>query len=252
MKTTLKLILAYFAYQLLFGALMIGLANVWNLDATTQIICNLLLSGLAMTAHLIIRGHVNLRKALRPVEGDTLLCSMIMMAGAIIGCNALSCLIPLPNWLEGNFEALGQTFMGGVCIVLVAPWVEELLFRGAIMPKLNQQGKAPWRGITLSALLFGLIHVNPAQVLFAALMGLALGWATWCTRSLWPAIVGHVMNNALGVAEIVASSNGGYTSEMERLPAHTLIPVAVVGLLTTLIMGQQLASRTEFLQDTEN
>ena len=50
----------------------------------------------------------------------------------------------------------------------MAPLVEELLFRGAIEGHFLQTGKRPGMAILLSALIFGLIHVNPAQVPFAS------------------------------------------------------------------------------------
>ena len=67
MKTTLKLILIYFAYQLLAGAAMTGISFLWPLGTTAQVGWSLLLSGAAMTAHLVGFGYVNLRQLLCPV-----------------------------------------------------------------------------------------------------------------------------------------------------------------------------------------
>ena len=47
----------------------------------------------------------------------------------------------------------------------------------------------------ISALIFGVIHLNPVQIVFGALYGLLLGWLTWRTGSLLPSIVVHVANN---------------------------------------------------------
>ena len=178
MKTTLKLILLYFAYQLLAGAAMAGIALLWPLSTTTQLAWALLLSGVAMTAHLVGFGHISLRHSLRPVGVSPMLCSLACVACTVLAGNALSALIPLPDWLDADFTALGHTVVGACSIALLAPWVEELLFRGTILHKLHAEGASPWRSIVLSALLFGLIHINPAQVPFAFLVGLALGWIT--------------------------------------------------------------------------
>ena len=75
MKTTLKLVLLYFAYQLLAGAVMAGAGHLWAGPVTTQLACSLLLSGLAMTVHLVAGGYVSLRHSLRPVGVTPMLCS---------------------------------------------------------------------------------------------------------------------------------------------------------------------------------
>lgn len=240
MKTALKLVFFYLAYQVLAGALMAVLAHVWTLDTATQLGWSLLLSGAGMAIHLIALGYVNLRQILRPVSSDIILCSVALVVGAIMCGNALGGLLALPDWLKSDFEVLGQTVLGAICIALVAPWVEELMFRGAIMQSLATEGASPWRSITLSALIFGLIHINPAQILFAFLMGLALGWITWCTRSLWPAIVGHVLNNGLGVIEIIAASKGVPPTDVQQLPTGTLLFIGGMGLLMILLTGRRL------------
>ena len=55
--------------------------------------------------------------------------------------------------------------------------------------------RRPWVCIVVSALIFGLIHLNPVQMVFGSLYGLLLGWLFWRTRSLLPGIVVHVTNN---------------------------------------------------------
>ena len=79
-------------------------------------------------------------------------------------------------------------------MVVAAPVLEELLFRGVILQGLLKNQR-PWAAIAQSALLFGLIHVNPAQSLRAALMGLLLGWLYYRTRSLWLCMAMHSLNN---------------------------------------------------------
>lgn len=240
MKTTLKLVLLYFAYQLLFGAALMGLSCVLPLSTTAQLAWSLLLSGAAMTVHLVKGGYVSLGHVLRPVGVTPLLCSLVCAAGAVLACNALSGLLPLPNWLEGDFAALSHSVAGIAGMALMAPWVEELLFRGAILPALSRGGASPWRGIVLSALVFGLIHVNPAQVLAAFLIGLALGWTAVCTRSLWPAIMAHVANNALSVTEILAGKEGKPMLDPATTPVETLTATLVIGLLMAIVAGRQL------------
>lgn len=235
MKTTLKLVFTYLGYQLLFGAVMMGINAVWPLDNATQTGWTLLLSGIAMIAHLIGFGYINLHQALRPVGLNVMLCGVLFMAGAVLCCNGLNELISLPDWLESDFTALSRTVLGVFSMALLAPLMEELLFRGAIMQSLTPEGRSPWRGIIVSAAIFGIIHVNPAQVFFAFLMGLAFAWLTWQTQSLLPAIVGHVLNNSLGVVEIMAEDHGILLPE--EYPTPTLLAMIVAGLVLALLMA---------------
>lgn len=240
MAKSIKLVLFYLGYQLLFAALMAAASIVWPIDSVTQMGCALLLSGVTMTFHLVGFGYVDLRQTIRPVGGKVLLCSLTYMAGAILFCNGLNGLVPLPDWMESDFTALGHTMVGVFCLALLAPLLEELLFRGAIMQSLSRKGESPWRGIVLSAAMFGLIHMNPAQILFAFLMGLAFGWITVQTRSLLPVIIGHMLNNSLSVAEIVAAGKG--MALPEELPASTLLLMAFAGLLVMLLTGRMIQS----------
>ncbi|MFM8287248.1 MAG: type II CAAX prenyl endopeptidase Rce1 family protein, partial [Planctomycetaceae bacterium] len=83
-------------------------------------------------------------------------------------------------------------------IVLAPALCEELAFRGFLLDGLSSRGKA-WRGVILSALMFGASHMIPQQVFNATLLGLALGWLTLRTGSLLPAMVLHAVNNSLAL-----------------------------------------------------
>lgn len=86
---------------------------------------------------------------------------------------------------------IGVLFVVG----LLAPVCEELLFRGAFQGTLEQIG--PVRAIAFSAILFGLIHLNPFNFVAPILFGAMAGFLTWRTGSLLPAILWHAVNNSL-------------------------------------------------------
>jgi membrane protease YdiL (CAAX protease family) len=78
----------------------------------------------------------------------------------------------------------------------LAPLGEELVFRGAILRRLLDSCLPLWGAIALSALLFMLIHMNPAQMPHAFLIGLLLGWMYWRTGSILPGVAFHWANNS--------------------------------------------------------
>ena len=112
--------------------------------------------------------------------------------GAIIPAMALENLLPfeLPIQLQVMFTRMMHQPLGYVAIGIFAPVAEEIVFRGAILRRLLAVGSPanPWIAITISALLFGLIHLNFAQGVHAFLMGLFLGWLYMRTRSIIPGI----------------------------------------------------------------
>jgi len=54
----------------------------------------------------------------------------------------------------------------------------------------------PWLAIILSGLIFGLFHIRLTQFIPLALLGIIMAWMTIETRSIWPAVVAHFVNNA--------------------------------------------------------
>ena len=89
--------------------------------------------------------------------------------------------------------------------VLVAPLVEELLFRGFLLPPLARRlGRAG--GIALSALLFGLLHMtDPQAVPPLVVLGAVLGWLRLASGSLLPALILHAGNNTLAFSLLLLS-----------------------------------------------
>ena len=109
----------------------------------------------------------------------------------------------LPNWSESFFkelirEPVSALFTG----VILAPVLEELLFRGVLLQGLLRNYR-PWVAIGQSSLLFGLVHFNPAQSLSAAFGGVLLGWLYYRTRSLWVCIAAHALHNLLAFGSIL-------------------------------------------------
>lgn len=78
--------------------------------------------------------------------------------------------------------------------VLVAPVVEELIFRGLVLRGLEKYGKI--FAILISAILFGLFHGNIVQGPYAFAVGLVLGYTAVEYNIGW-AMVLHMINNLI-------------------------------------------------------
>lgn len=81
-----------------------------------------------------------------------------------------------------------------ISVAIVPPLVEEFALRGIVLGSMRKFGDA--FAIIVSAVMFGIMHGNFQQMPFAFLTGLALGFITVKSGSLWPAIFVHAWNNA--------------------------------------------------------
>ena len=77
---------------------------------------------------------------------------------------------------------------------LIGPVCEEIIFRGVILEGLAKKYN-PTKALIFSALIFGIIHLQPLQVIGAFFAGLILGWIYLKTESLWVVVVLHIIHN---------------------------------------------------------
>ncbi len=117
----------------------------------------------------------------------------------------LTSLLPVPAWLQKMLE---QTFTKDAIwsAVLLAPVLEEILFRGIMLDGLLKR-YSPAKAIIWSAVLFGIVHLNPAQSVGAFALGLPLGWLYYRTGSLLPCIALHFVNNAIGSLPLLTNDS---------------------------------------------
>ncbi len=99
---------------------------------------------------------------------------------------------------EDTMLAIMHNPLGLLTVAVLGPVAEELLFRGGVQTDLSLRfSHQGWFvPIAFSALLFALIHMNPAQMPVAFILGVVLGFAYWWTGSLVAPILIHVFNNS--------------------------------------------------------
>ena len=109
-------------------------------------------------------------------------------------------LLPPPDWFMELFNRLFESdfgVWGGILrVVILAPIVEELIFRGIIFSGFQRIYPASW-AIFFSALLFALFHLNPWQLGPTFLLGLLLGFIRLRTGSLLAAMFTHALHNGM-------------------------------------------------------
>ena len=116
----------------------------------------------------------------------------------------------------GTSKTLSMFLYAGI----FGPVIEEIIYRGFLMKSLQKYGKT--FAILVSAAVFGLMHGNPLQSIFAFMVGLVFGYAAM-EYSIYFSILLHVLNNLL-FGDVL-------TKLIERLPVggQNLVYIIVVG-----------------------
>ncbi|MEE4198668.1 MAG: type II CAAX endopeptidase family protein [Bacteroidales bacterium] len=111
----------------------------------------------------------------------------------------ISSLIPMPESIQKMFmDFAGNTgVFSFILMVIAAPVLEELIFRGIILDGLLKK-YSPVLSIFISSLLFGLVHLNPWQFVTGLIIGIFSGWIYYKTRSLSYSIIIHAAANLSG------------------------------------------------------
>jgi hypothetical protein len=96
----------------------------------------------------------------------------------------------------------GWIILLGLVVIVGAPIVEEIVYRGVVQPGLV----ASWgrsAGILVTAALFAAIHMQPVEFPGLFVFALVLGWARHSTGTIGTSIVTHMAFNTTGLVLVV-------------------------------------------------
>ena len=231
-------------YLVTFVVLLVGSVLLSGVSLGWRVIINeVVFVGLPLVVYLLVAGQ-NPRDTLRlrgvswQVAGLSLLVGLGLwrfdswLAALVNGL--LGYTIPLPP------EALNVTVLDNIAMalgtVVLAPVVEEFLFRGVIQSAYER--RRPVRAIAASTVLFVMIHQELVQSVALLPVAVALGYVAWRTKSIVPAIMIHLGNNVQAV--VLSLLQGGSPRRMAFTPSVTgalvggLVAVAALWLLIAL------------------
>lgn len=164
--------------------------------------------------------------------------------------NALSSVLPPPTWF---FELFNKVFesdygiYGAILkVAIIAPIIEELIFRGIIMHGL-MRNYSKFTAVFVSALMFALFHLNPWQFPATFILGLLLGFLMLRTRNILLCILGHAINNGLVLFSIQYYREIENSSFSESSKSNQLIisfAVATVAFLLIILITRQQKPKT--------
>ena len=254
-----KLVVYYFLYQFLFTAL-IALPSTWiqimnnggdvskfapgEMTYTTTGIA-MVLSGIAMIWHLIHFKYVKFNlKSFSEVSGKTIGLSIPLIVAGMLFINLCSEFLGLPDLMQDTFLGMSRNVFGIISITIMAPLVEELLFRGAIQGYMLRKGMKPLNAILIASAIFGIVHMNPIQIPFAFAIGLIFGWLYYRTGSVVPGIIGHFINNSIACLQMATLTEEEFnTKTIEWLGAGPTYALFAISLAVMIGMFLYLKKR---------
>lgn len=126
----------------------------------------------------------------------------IFVAASLV---ALLQILPGTEGILERYSMLQETLAGVdvplwaslLSITMFAPITEELLLRGIVLGAFKDRLK-PWVANLITAVLFGVMHLNLIQGVYAIVLGLILGYIYIRTKNLVYPILLHILLNLLG------------------------------------------------------
>jgi len=160
--------------------------------------------------------------------------------------------IPMPEYMQKILLDRGSEtgVYSFISIVIAAPILEELIFRGIILNGLLKS-YSPLKSIIISSLLFGLVHLNPWQFIGASIGGILSGWVYFKTKKITLPIIIHMTNNLLAfLGQYFSSRNVNLTKSVSEYSLTELYG-GTTNLIVILTVAITIALSSIYLLDKE-
>ncbi len=252
------------------SAVVLILSGVISADYTV------LFSVLVTQVYLLLCGVLYLVIKRKTVRLDEIGFRKYKLSSFFLSLVALLCATPMSTWLNllsqlfakneiGNaiFE-ITQVLPAWLAIIVIGclpGFVEELLYRGIMYNAFRK--RSVLTGVIVSALAFGLMHMNFNQIMYAVYLGVLFAFIVEATGSLFSTMILHMLFNAVNTAylyilpklyDFLATYSAEYADMnleemMNQTPTKQEIltsvimftPMAFIGLFLTVLLLRQIA-----------
>lgn len=251
MKKSLLIVGSFLLIQAVLGLLLELLAT--NFPHIIKVGASTYLATLLLSSILVFFATIKICKK-SPIEpflwklhtkggGFIVLLSLITTLPIIVFSNSLIEILNLPDLLADSFSDMADAPLALWVMALSAPLAEEICFRyGIINSLLEERRLSNVSIIIVSAMIFGIIHFNPSQMVGATIVGLYLGWLFVVTKSLWPALLCHILNNAIAVTMLRNFPSDFMIADL--LPNHNMIYLVAAVSLIAVGLSLYLLNKT--------
>ncbi len=152
------------------------------------------------------------------------------------------------NTVEASSDVIMQMPFAATFLLMAvyAPVCEEIIFRG-VTYEASKKGLNPFQAMCVSAVFFGLAHMNFNQAAYALVLGIILVLLKKATGSLWATILFHVVFNGYNVVLMylqpyLAQADTDAVTEMTAVEYRDFLLLGtsvymVIALVTTALAG---------------
>lgn len=245
-------VIAFLAVQIVSSFLLINNDSLNGLYTNSSIFQNsfniIFIELLAVALPFGIMAFLNRKKYETPIVPNKQIrfSSLCLWVGfGMLCCIAANYVVSFVMFISESFgyeltqseTAEPENIFASIITVLstaVVPAVcEEFAMRCCSLGLLKKYGKA--LGVVGVSLVFGLLHGNLIQFVFATIVGLILGFVTVKTENIIPAVIIHGFNNGMSCVSLIAehyfdSQVGDYFS------TGMFVFWIVVGIICTVIL----------------
>ncbi|MEG1946667.1 MAG: CPBP family intramembrane glutamic endopeptidase [Lachnospiraceae bacterium] len=183
---------------------------------------------------------------------------LMFLAGAFwgVGLNNIMAMTMLEQKSEGYQEVTKEFFAGGIFFELLGaclliPILEELLYRSVVYGRIcdlmipkgqpetekgrKHQRKTKAMAIVMTSFIFGVMHMNLVQLIYATLLGLLLSWFVEKSGHLYGAIAAHIGANLMSVLRMETKVFGWMESSKNNFIIVTIGCIIVgIGIVFTI------------------
>ena len=238
-RLLIRLILITILFSIPFGIVLI-LNERYEIPHGQLLISFLLLLAQVASLYIVARlGFKRIRKFdmpeyrwkfnREPIQVILVIAVMTIAASTLV--SPLTALIPGADQFNQRMsEIFSPNLFLFLSIVVAAPLLEEIVFRGVILEGLLKN-YSPAKAIIWSSVIFSIAHLNLWQAVGTFSFGLLMGWVYWKSNSIIPGMVIHFVNNLVGY--LMISDTGGVSDSL----SVSLEDTVVYGIVLLIALG---------------
>lgn len=169
----------------------------------------------------------------------------IMSVAVAVGLNNILLLVDIAKFSESYQESAELLYAPSfgvqiLCLGIVYPIMEELLFRGLIFRRIRRNAAA-FNAIISSALFFGVYHGNSVQMVYGALCGIMLAYFCEKSGSVKLPVIAHMAMNITAVILTKLDAYKWMFAVPTRMVIITIICAAIGSSMLVLIRQKEIS-----------
>jgi len=233
-KKTNRFALLFFLYFMGASVALAMAPPLRNLSDSSYMLLAQLICFLPPIVFYFFHTGKDFRKTLRlnPLDWKNTLIIIFFAVSIQPVMSLLSYLMSLffPNPVEQSVSGIQQSglILSLLSVAVIPALLEEAFSRGILLSGYQFLGK--WKAAFASALLFGLLHMNPQQLPYAFFVGFIFCFLVERTDSLFASILPHLIINGTTVVSIFTEGAGTGPVELEQ--SVILVTLLLMALLS--------------------